>query len=163
MNIPLDINTDPIIAYCEALFDGKVIFGLNKLLTVTPQVTPDVELKLNFLIDDICWIAAVNGDPHNMSELAFANNGTKNILAMLTSQEFDSSMSRLKQLSIFQTQIKIQKNKTDAPKLLPLSDDIIIGTVWTLIQRLNLVDILKQYARSKLINIYNRTYHDSNH
>lgn len=129
---------DVTIDYALNLFAGKLVLtsptrklhyatnpsGTNSSGT-NPSATNSIELPL---LSELCWLTI---DPTKISEQIYADNSLKSYLSAVTLQHFDATIQALKTDFIF-------KNE---------SDETIQNTILSLLNRLGLTDVLKQYAR----------------
>jgi len=124
----MSTQSDPIVNFCEALFNGRSLF-------TSPIVRPNyTKPQINKPpLADWCW-AILN--IQQISETAFGGNQIKHVLAVQTIQQFDATISQLKQNPIFAD----------------CNEQQIINTVQKLAKRLGITEELKSYARGLIID-----------
>lgn len=121
-----DVNKcdgDPFIDYALNLFYGRLIFN-----SPVSQINFNIPAMEPPLLSELCWLTI---DPTKISEQIYADNSLKSYLSAVTLQHFDATIQTLKTNFIFDNE----------------SDETIQNTILSLLNRLGLTDVLKQYAR----------------
>jgi hypothetical protein len=122
---------DPTVDFACALFAGRVAYSSSTIRQSFVSNATDLIAVPAFLKLDLCWIAAVDGDPGKLEDLTYANNDTKAQIARLTLEQYDRTIKQFKLTAI---DIKV---------------------ILSLLTRLGLTNQFKQIARQRVKQIYN--------